>query len=254
LRVVVSGGKGGVGATTVAVNLTVALVRQGQRAVLVDADFAQPDATALCGISDGDTVADVLNGRRTVHEVLQRGPAGIQVLPGAWAPKQLPECSPLAQQRMLTELARLGPHADVVVLDVGSGLDPLVGRFWQSADVVLLVTTCDAASIMDAYASIKVLTADQSDCRVCTLVNQSDSEAAAADVHARIAQACSRFLGKSIHPAGRLPLDPKIAAATRAQQPFLLRSPECDAAPRLETLVEDLMQDAFGQDKRKVAA
>src|SRR5688572_29555059 len=98
--VVVAGGKGGVGATTIAVNLTVAFARQGRRAVLVDADFNQPDATALCRVTDGATVSDVIAGRRTVHEALVRGPAGIQVLPGAWAQPALVDCSPAAQQRM----------------------------------------------------------------------------------------------------------------------------------------------------------
>jgi MinD-like ATPase involved in chromosome partitioning or flagellar assembly len=90
--IVLHGAKGGVGTTSLAVNLAVSLARAGRRAVLVDADFHQPDATALCGLSDGDSVADVLAGRRTVHEVLQPGPAGIQVVPGLWAPSALADC------------------------------------------------------------------------------------------------------------------------------------------------------------------
>ena len=83
---VLSGGKGGVGVTTLAVNLSVALSRRGNRVVLVDADLYRADVATLCGLEERGNVADVLSARRDIHEVLQRGPAGIQVVPGLWAP------------------------------------------------------------------------------------------------------------------------------------------------------------------------
>ena len=69
--------------------------------MLVDADLSGADAALLCGIESRDTIADVLSGRRSVHEVLQPGPAGIQVVPGIWSPGAIPDCSPAAQQRLL---------------------------------------------------------------------------------------------------------------------------------------------------------
>src|SRR5207302_810817 len=140
-KIVVSAGKGGVGTTTVAVNLATALARQGCRTVLVDADFSGADAALLCGIESRDTIADVLSGRRSVHEVLQPGPAGIQFVPGIWSPGSIPDCSGPAQQRLLRELDQLSRHADVVVLDAGSGLNHVVQRFWQAADEVLVLIT-----------------------------------------------------------------------------------------------------------------
>src|SRR5262245_34962276 len=70
LHVAVTGGKGGVGVTTIAVNLAVALAQNGRRTVLVDADFSGPDVAGMCRLDEGDSVADILAGRRTVHEVL----------------------------------------------------------------------------------------------------------------------------------------------------------------------------------------
>ena len=83
--VVVAGGKGGVGATTIAVNLAVALARQGRRAVFVDADLDHGGNSRLAQHPERGSVLDVLAGRRSVHEVLERGPLGMQVLSGAWA-------------------------------------------------------------------------------------------------------------------------------------------------------------------------
>src|SRR5690242_7407599 len=75
--VVVAGGKGGVGTTTAAVQLGLSLARLGTRPVLVDADLRGGDMATLCGLDAHESVADVLAGRLTVHEVMQRGPLGV---------------------------------------------------------------------------------------------------------------------------------------------------------------------------------
>ncbi|HUY32652.1 MAG TPA: P-loop NTPase [Pirellulales bacterium] len=238
-RVVVTGGKGGVGTTTIAVNLAVALALDGYRTVLVDADLGRADAAALCRASDGYTVGDVLAGRRSVHEALVRGPAGILVLPGAWATGQAGECSPAAQEQLLRELSRLGPHADFVVLDAGNGQNRVVRRFWKAADSVLFVTSSDDAAVMNTYAAIKLLAAEGARPQLHILVNLA-THAAAAETQARLARACRRFLALELGDGGHVPLDSQVASAARLRTPFLLESPACAAAGSLETLAETL--------------
>jgi flagellar biosynthesis protein FlhG len=237
---VVTGGKGGVGTTTIAVNLAVALALDGYRTVLVDADLGRADAATLCRADDGYTVGDVLAGRRSVHEALVRGPAGILLLPGAWANGHAWECSPSAQEQLLHELSRLGPHADFVVLDIGSGQNRVVRRFWQAADSVLFVTSPDDPAVMNTYAAIKLLAAAAARPRLHTLVNLATDAALAADTHARLARACRRFLALELCDGGHVPLDTSVASATRLRMPFLLESPGCAAAGPIETLAEAL--------------
>jgi flagellar biosynthesis protein FlhG len=240
-KIVVSAGKGGVGTTTIAVNLAAALGRQGCRTILVDADFSGADAAMLCGIESRDTIADVLSGRRSVHEVLQPGPAGIQVVPGIWSPGSIPDCSPAAQQRLLREIDQLGRHAEVVVLDAGSGLNHIIQRFWRAADEVLVVTTAEAVSIMDAYAAVKLFLADQSAVRVATVVNQSPQPDVAVGVHARIVEACQRFLGMRVHHGGSVPWDSAVAIANRSGKPLVLENSESPAAREIDRLAERIL-------------
>ena len=231
--IVAASGKGGVGTTTVAVNLAVALARDGWRTVLVDADLGRADATRLCRVDDVYTVADVLAGRRGVHETLVRGPAGVQVLPGAWANGNLADCEPAAQERLLDELARLGPHADYIVIDAGSSLGRVVRRFWQAADRVLVVTSPEATSVTNAYAAIKLLAPSNRRAAIETLVNLAESAESAAEIGRRLARACRRFLAIDVEPGCHLPLDARIAAAGKAQTPFVLAAPS-PASDQLE--------------------
>ncbi len=253
-KIVVSAGKGGVGATTIAVNLAAALGRQGCRTILVDADFTGADAALLCGIESRETIADVLSGRRNVHEVLQPGPAGIQVVPGIWSPGAIPDCSPTAQQRLLRELDQLGRHADVIVLDVGNGLTHVVQRFWQAAEQVLLVTTAEAVSIMDGYAAVKVFMDGDRPPSVRTIVNQSPLPEVAADVHRRIAQACQKFLGISVTPAGAVPWDASVALAAQRNKPLVLDQPQAPAAIEIERIAESVLSQSASSMRLEPAA
>ena len=193
--IVVSGGKGGVGTTTVAVNLAAALVRQGRRAVFVDADLDHGGNTQLSLPENRGSVIDVLAGRRGVHEVLQRGPSGMQVLSGAWGNGEAVECSAAVQGRFINDLKNLAPHVDVVVIDAGSSRTPFVRRFWQAASAVLVVSTPDDTTVMQSYAAINVLLAGETTIPIHTLVNLVADAATTDDVQARLAEACRRFLG-----------------------------------------------------------
>lgn len=241
--VVIAGGKGGVGTTTIAVNLAISLARDGRRVVLVDADLDGADAGTLCRVDEpASTVADILSGRLSVHEALERGPAGILVLPGAWAGNALVDCSPSAQQRLLAQLKCLGAYADFVILDVGSGANRVIGHFWQSADSVFLVTTPDVVSVMDAYAAVKVLCTGVARPSLKSVVNFAPHAAAATDVHQRLSRACRRFLGLKLTAGGHIPCDPLVGQAAGQRQPFMLEYPTCEAAIAVEQLAQSLCQ------------
>ncbi|HZZ73695.1 MAG TPA: P-loop NTPase [Pirellulales bacterium] len=249
-RIVVSGGKGGVGTTTVAVNLAVALASLGQRTVLVDANLNRGGVSRLCNLKEQETIAAVLAGRRTVHEVLQRGPFGLHVLPGVGSFDPPPECTPAAQDRLLHQLSGLGQHADVMIFDVGSGLTHIVQRFWSAADLVLLVATPEPDVIMDAYAAVKVLPPGDTTVRIRTLINQVEGLETGEKIHQRLAEVSFRFLGRTLKAAGEIPLDPAVRAASHAGQPLLAQHAASPAARQISHLAEQLLAALERQEER----
>ena len=118
---VVCGGCSGVGVTTLSIHLAVALSGQGCRVVLVDADLHRPRVASACGLSGEAGIAEVLAARRDIHEVLQPGPGGVQVIAGRASAGHPADWGEVAQQRLLRQLKKLGRHADVIALDAGSG-------------------------------------------------------------------------------------------------------------------------------------
>ena len=239
--VCVAGGKGGVGATTIAVNLAGGLARHGPRTVLVDADPRGGDARMLCHLEPRHTIADVLAGRCTVDDALQTARGGFGVLPGAWAQGDLSDVAAEAQKRLIEQLHGLGRRADFVVVDAGNGLGSFTRRFWQAADLVVLVTTPELTSVMDAYASVKVLAAGNGSIHVRPLVNMVSGANDAAGVYARLSRACLRFLGIRLGEGAYVPNDSRAAEAGRSGVPFVLAEPACRAARQLRRLAEGVI-------------
>lgn len=256
----VTGGKGGVGTTTVAVHLAAALARGGVRTALVDADPGGGDVAVLCGLEPGRSLADVTAARRAVWEVLRPGPAGTVVAPGPFATASFVDEAHRGQERILSALESLRTRFDFLIVDSGNDIHRTARRIWRRADAVLAVTTVEPASVLDTYGAIKVLTASASPAAIHLLVNRVADAAAAEDVVARLRRACLRFLGVRFRYAGFLPVDAALAPDGRSGPavPLAERSAAADRFRRLAArLVEPACDDdvnAAGHDTGQVAA
>ena len=238
--IAVAGAKGGVGTTTVAVNLAVALAGQGLRTALVDVDFCRADVALHCGLTARYTTGDVLAGSREIHEALIAGPGGIQVAAGAWASPYSQQTRPQAQHRLIDQLGRLGGHVDLILLDVGCDAQDVAQCYWQAADRILLVTTPDSVAIMDAYAAVKVAGTQCIEPQIEVVFNQLSPEDDAAELYGRIDRSCQRFLGFDVHLGGAIPRDGQVPLALRRRMPVPAHAPECAAAVALEQIASGL--------------
>jgi len=225
---VVAGGKRGIGATTLACKLASALAHDALRVVLIDADLQGGHLATQCKLSGNLRLGDVLAGKKSIHEALQLGPAGIQVLAGIADPVQRPALDERSIQRLLRQMRSLSPHADWAIVDAGNQASELALRLLSIAAQALIVTSPHAAAIMETYVLIKTLMnlgLQLRDRSLALTVNQADSEHMAADVHRRLDQSCRRFLGVSIDFAGWLPTDAAWASAVSGQASEPLAEP-----------------------------
>lgn len=240
---VVAGGKPGVGTTTLAVNLAITLAGDALRVVLVDANFARPEVAARCGLSDAVSLGDVLQGRKSIHEAIQRGPAGLQVVAGSRLADLCDNPHERTVQRLLRQVRSLGPHADWIVIDAGHEAHQAAAGLWSASEQVLLVTSPDAVAVMDTYSLIKTLLSRQHLSRPLALVvNMAANEDVAADVHRRIEQSSRRFLGLSLELVGSLPPETFAAVAARSGVPLALSKPDSPLITAVQRLAERVVQ------------
>ena len=241
----VAGGRDGVGTTTVALNLAIEASRAGRRVLLVDADSNRGDAASICRLEERYTLADVLSAQRSVGEAIQPGPAGIWVLPGGWTGNSMhgrEEVSPgQFRTRLAQPLKAMGERFDVVVIDTGNGANRDTTQRWREADAVLLLTTPDLPSIMDAYAAVKHSAVKETLIPVHCLVNMSPGTEAAESVFARLERSCRRFLGIHLQDAGHLPRDTNIAELISHGKFIQQAAKQSPVADRMAGLVDSLV-------------
>ncbi|MCA9263577.1 MAG: P-loop NTPase [Planctomycetales bacterium] len=250
--IVLAGGKGGVGTTTLAFNFAAAMARRSQRILLVDLDLHRGELAHLCGLPERLSIRDILESDRHLADVIQEGPGGLQILPGCWAPTEVPSPTPTSSRRLVEKLFATAGAVDMIVVDAGSEPSPLSTSCWQVAESVIVVTTPDAVSVMDSYATIKTFTAAGMEGRLFAAVNQAASQAVTTDVFGRLQSSCQRFLGKSVGLAGQVPWDPLLSATALPAKPVVWQSPTSPVAraiERMATMMGNVMpQEAAAGD------
>ncbi len=205
--VVVAGGKGGVGTTTVALGLAASVAKVGRRTLLIDADSRGGDVALLCGIEERYALADVLTGRRTWNEAVCAGPAGVGIVVGqrGWH-----DCrnSAITATHLLEQLDHQDIPAELVIMDAGSAFDGVVQHICREADAVVMVTTGSVASVVGTFAGIKTLVSGfcpgSVQPRLHLLVNMAPTARVAEVVYYRLARTCRRVLGIELQSAGEL--------------------------------------------------
>lgn len=230
--VLVSGGKGGVGKTLVAVNLAAQLASEGRRVLLADLDLALADAHLLARVDPPATLADVLAGVRAPRECIVRAPGGFDLLAAGSGEHLLARDDAGRRRRVLEVLADLSRDYDFVIGDTAAGIGPDVLELGAAADRVLVVTTPDPAALADAYGLIKALDAHAAEHNLDLptpelLLNQVDGADQADGLAVKLRGVCERFLVRSPRLAGWLPRSAFVGASIAAGRPFALDRPLC---------------------------
>lgn len=243
--IAVTSGKGGVGKTSVCVNLSIALSKIGRRVSLLDADLGLANADLLCGMNPTSRLDSAIDpGRsdgqatRSLSQIAVDAPGGFKLVPGSAGLARMANLSPPQRNALLTGLIDLEAFSDVVLVDTGAGLSDQVTSFVAAADLALVVVSPDPTSIADAYAMIKCVARLPDPPKFAIVVNMAASEDEGFEVHARMSNTCRRFLGFAVPLFGVVRRDGAAQDAVRARVPFSVGTPRARASRDIERIAE----------------
>ena len=228
--IAVASGKGGVGKTNVAVNLAVALARLGNRVALLDADFGLGNVDVLLGLTPARHIGHLFAGEASVDDLLVLGPAGVQIVPASSGLSELTALTD-AQRAVLDNMfERLCASFDFVLVDTAAGISSNVLDTMLIAGRVIVVTSAEPASIVDAYATIKVLTQASPATEIGIVVNQARNADEAGLAHRQLDVAAGRFLRRSLKFYGFIADDAAVREAALTQRAVVDHLPQAAAS------------------------
>ena len=234
--IAVTGGKGGVGKTSVSVNLATALAASGKRVVLLDGDLGLANADVFLGLSPRYTLAHVLSGERTLDEILVTAPQGFQVVPAASGAADLANMGSSEHLGLVRAFSSLAARVDVMIIDTAAGISHSVLQFSQAAQHVVVVICDEPASLTDAYALVKVLSRSHGVSRFRVVANQVRIPGAGAELFNRFERVTARFLDVVLEFAGEIPEDELLRRSVREQRPVFDAYPACPASRAFKKL------------------
>ena len=238
----VSSGKGGVGKTSIAVNLALCLTNAGKRVLLLDADLGLANVDVLLGLTPQKNLFHLFHEGVQLSDVLFPTPYGFSILPASSGMSEMLKLSTGQKLELLEAVDDLEQAFDCMIVDTGAGINDNVLYFNMAAQHRLVVLTPEPTSLTDAYALIKVLKLNHGVEHFKILVNMAPETRTAKDVFLRLHTACDHFLsGVSMDFVGAIPRDPAMRKAVVDQQPVCHTAsggPACQALHAISKAVQ----------------
>lgn len=241
--VTVFGSKGGLGKTTIAVNLAVKLAESRRKVALLDLDLQFGDIPIFMDIEPADTIAELVRDVHTlnidsVRSYMVVHPSGVHVL---CAPKSPEYAETIPAGKVQSLLSLLRSYYDFVIVDTPSSFSDVTLTALESSSAILFVAGLDLSILKNAKLSLSILDSLRQKDKVKILVNR------AVEISAVTLEDVQRIVGLPVW--ARLPSDYNTAvSALNSGVPFVTGAP----GTRLSRSVAELAQlllaggDGFG--------
>ena len=236
--IAVTSGMGGVGKTNLSINLSLALAQSGKEVLILDADFGLANVDVLLGLHASHTLSDVLDGVRTLEEIIISGPGGIKIVPGSSGIQRMAGLTPLQQAGLIRAFSELSHRIDVLLIDTAAGISDSVINLTKAAQEILVVVCDEPASITDAYATIKVLNRDHGVHRFRIVANMVQSAQEGRDLYSKLLNVTDKFLDVQLDFMGVVPFDDFLRRSVQKQKAVVDAYPRSKAALAFKTLAQ----------------
>lgn len=232
----ITSGKGGVGKTTVVSNLAYSLAQGGRRVLILDGDLGMSNVDIFHGTKAKGNLLEVLQGAKTVDEILTPLASGVDLISGGSGLVELNRMSLFERRALVESVLDLEYRYDVILIDTSPGISDNVLYMNAAAESIGVIITPDPASLTDSYALIKVLHQEYKENRFSIICNMVRDEAEGLGLYSRFADVVNRFLSVGLDYWGAVPQDAFLRKTTQMQRLVLRQDPENQASRALQAL------------------
>lgn len=241
----VASGKGGVGKTTISVNLALALIAQGKKVALLDADLGLANAQLLLGLNAAFNLSDVISGNKTVGEVSIANEDGLILIPGASGNAELANINALTAQSLIQSIFSEHANIDIIVVDAAAGLSESNLTFMRACETRLVILQDEPASIADAYGLIKLQRKERRMENLYVVPNRVSSQESGRQLFNKMNGVCMRFLEEPVSYIHSIEEDSVLTLATRKRENIFRNHAQSKSAKNFNILAEALVKNTL---------
>lgn len=239
--ITVASGKGGVGKSSIAVNLAIALRRLGKRVLVVDADFGLANVDVMLGVNARYNMSHVLNGEKSLEEIIQEGTLGVRFISGGSGVFELLEMGDAQLRNMMRELRTLRNAADVILFDSGAGINDNVLQLIMASSEAIVVTTPEPTAILDAYALIKTVIKKSGTHSIRLIMNKCDNRKEAESATEGFQKVISKHMGITVESLGCVMYDNAVPKSIKQMTPVLVSNPDAQVSREIMSIASRLL-------------
>jgi len=237
----VASGKGGVGKSSISVNLAIAMSRLGARVLILDADFGLANIDVMLGITTRLDLSYFLRGERTLHEIIQLGHEGVRFISGGSGVNELINMKEEQLTELLAKIVHLDEPIDLIIMDAGAGVSSTIMQVLLASSETIVVTTGEPTSVLDAYALVKTIVKRDATHPLHVLANKCENKGEAQSVQTGFVTVCGRHLGKNINPLGLISYNHDFTTAIKRQVPITVSDPYGATAREIDVIARTIL-------------
>ena len=245
--IAVTSGKGGVGKSNFSLNFALALQKRGYRVLVFDADIGMANIDVLLGTPAPYNLFHLLKREKSIWEIIQNGPGGLQFIAGGSGFKELVSLSDDEIEYFASQIGLLNGHVDFLLFDTGAGLTKETLRFILAAEETIVVTTPEPTSITDAYALIKMVKTTGNEVPFRLVVNRVGDDKEGKQTADNMQQVASKYLSMKLPVLGYIPDDANVTKAVKRQTPLSIAYPETAASRSIDRIVSFFLHEGIGR-------
>ena len=239
--ITVTSGKGGVGKTSISVNLAIHLAALDHRVCLFDADLGLANINILLRLDPEYNLEDVILKHRSLQDIIIGDYRGIDIIPGSSGVEKMANLEKDQIEHLVRAFSGLDGY-DFLLIDTSAGISKNVLAFCLASSEIILVITPEPTSLTDAYSLLKVLTLNGFQGSAKIVVNQCKNIQTAKLTYNKFKETVKKYLHVEIILLGIVIQDQKVVEAIKAQQSLISLFPDSNASKCIKLLARKLLE------------
>lgn len=204
--IAMTSGKGGIGKSTVAINLAIALANTEKKVILFDTNLNTSCIDSMLGVNPEKSILDVVDGNCFISQILTQSANGIKVICSYFESEEPRLLTSTQYYNIIKSFSDISDDVDYLIIDTAPGLDGSAINFLAAAHEIVIVINDEKSSISGAYTLMKFLNKNYGKYRFKIIANGL-SKAVGKEIYLRLNKIADDYLDVAIEYIGSISFD-----------------------------------------------